>query len=264
MTSVDVPGHEIVGIVAANPGPLTLGGTNSWIIGREPAWLIDPGPDLESHVRALTGELKRRGGLGGVAITHDHGDHAGAIAAIRERFPAAPMAAARGAVDRVLRDGDRFGPLQALATPGHSPDHLSYLAGSVAFTGDAVLGEGSVFIAPDAGSLSGYLEGLGRLRARNPSLLLPGHGPVVHDPRGKLDQYIEHRLERERRLLEALDAGARAVAALLDAAWSDVPAGLRPAAAVTLAAHLDKLEAEGRLPVGVERPQLDGAFSVEH
>ncbi|MHB1568845.1 MAG: MBL fold metallo-hydrolase, partial [Solirubrobacteraceae bacterium] len=241
MTLVEVSGHEIVGIVADNPSPLTLGGTNSWIVGRQPAWLVDAGPDLDSHVRAVIAELEARGGLGGIALTHDHGDHAGAVAAIRERFPAAPLAAARGAVDRLLADGERFGPLEALATPGHAPDHLAFLAGSAAFTGDAVLGEGSVFIAPDPGALAGYLQALGRLRGRRPSLLLPGHGPVVQDADRKLEQYIEHRLERERRLLQALAAGARTITALLDAAWSDVPATLRPAAAVTLAAHLDKL-----------------------
>lgn len=264
MTLVDVPGHEIVGVVADNPGPLTLAGTNSWIVGREPAWLVDPGPDLAAHVRVLIAELERRGGLGGIALTHDHGDHAGAVAAIRARFETAPLAAARGAVDRTLADGDRFGPLQALATPGHAPDHLAYLAGTAALTGDAVLGEGSVFIAPDPGALSGYLAALERLRDRRPSVLLPGHGPIVDDPEAKLEQYISHRLERERRLLAALDGGARSIDELLDAAWADVPAPLRGAAAVTLAAHLDKLEADGRLPDGVQRPRLGPWLAAEH
>lgn len=244
----------IVGVRADNPGPFTLTGTNTWVVGADPAWLVDPGPALDEHVAAVAAEIQRRGGLGGIALTHDHADHAGAVDAVRARFPAAPLAAARGDVDQRLADGDRFGPLEALATPGHAPDHLTYIAGRAGLTGDAVLGQGSVFIAPDPGALAAYLEGLARLRRRALAVLLPGHGPVVEDPAGKIDEYVSHRLERERRLRAALAAGARTVAELLDAAWGEVPEALRPAAAVTLAAHLDKLEADGVLPAGVERP----------
>jgi glyoxylase-like metal-dependent hydrolase (beta-lactamase superfamily II) len=254
MALVEVPGHDVIGVRADNPGPFTLTGTNSWVVARNPAWLIDPGAALDAHVDELSAEIAGRGGLGGLALTHDHGDHSGAVAAVRTRFPQAPLAAARGAVDVVLADGEHFGPLQALATPGHAPDHLAFLAGPVALTGDAVLGEGSVFIAPDPGALAGYLEGLERLRRRAPEVLCPGHGPVVTDPDGKLREYISHRLDRERRLVAALDSGARSVPEMLDAAWGDVPELLRPAATVTLAAHLDKLADEGRLPDGVQRP----------
>ncbi|HLI60304.1 MAG TPA: MBL fold metallo-hydrolase [Solirubrobacteraceae bacterium] len=251
MERIELPEHDAVGLRADNPGPLTLSGTNSWIVGTGPAWLVDPGPALPAHVRALSEELERRGGLGGIALTHDHADHREAVAPLRERYPEAPVAAARGEVEVRLRDGERFGPLEALALPGHAPDHLVYLARRIVFSGDAVLGEGSVFVADD---LAGYLEGLRRLRERRLVLLCPGHGPVIEDPRGKLEEYIAHRLEREHRLVEALADGARTVDEMLDAAWSEVEPGLRPAAAVTLAAHLDKLAAEGRLPDGVERP----------
>ena len=122
-----------------------------------------------------------------------------------------------------LGDGDRFGPLLAIATPGHAPDHLAYIVGDAALTGDAVLGEGSVFIAPDPGALRGYLEALARLRRLAPSVICPGHGPAVLDPDAKLAAYIAHRLERERLLLAALAAGGRTVEELLDAAWPDVP-----------------------------------------
>jgi glyoxylase-like metal-dependent hydrolase (beta-lactamase superfamily II) len=254
MTRLDVPGGRIIGVRADNPGPFTLTGTNSWIVGSDPAWLVDPGPALEDHIAAVAQEISARGGLGGIALTHDHPDHAEAIPALRQRFPSAPLAAARGDVDQRLADGDHFGPLGVIATPGHAPDHLAFIAGTAALTGDAVLGEGSVFIAPDPGALAAYLAGLERLRRRAPSLLLPGHGPVVEDPAAKIAEYIAHRLERERRLLAALDAGARSVREMLDAAWDDVPEMLRPAATVTLAAHLDKLADEGRLPKGVERP----------
>jgi glyoxylase-like metal-dependent hydrolase (beta-lactamase superfamily II) len=254
MARIAIPGEDILGITAANPGPFTLGGTNSWIVGRGPAWLVDPGPALDEHLAALFDEIVRRGGLGGIALTHDHLDHSEAVAAVRGRFPEARLAAARGEVDQTLVDAGAFGPLTAVATPGHAPDHLAYLVGGAALTGDAVLGEGSVFIAPDPGALSGYLNGLRKLRRHELTVLGPGHGPLVSDPAAKLDQYVEHRLEREQRLLAALDAGRRSVDELLDDAWPDAPAILRPAAAVTLAAHLDKLEEEGRLPEGVERP----------
>jgi glyoxylase-like metal-dependent hydrolase (beta-lactamase superfamily II) len=256
VTRIEVPGHDLVGIRGANPGPFTLGGTNSWIVGRDPAWLVDPGPRLDEHVAALVAELERRGGLGGVALTHDHHDHSESVPAIRARYPDAPLGAARGEMDVKLMDGATFGPLEAVATPGHAPDHLAYVTGDAALTGDAVLGDGSVFIAPDPGALAAYLDALSRLRTRPLTVLCPGHGPLVLDPEAKLDEYISHRLDRERRLIRAVAHGRRSVAELLDEVWDDVPAGLRPAAAVTLAAHLDKLSDEGRLPDGVERPAL--------
>jgi glyoxylase-like metal-dependent hydrolase (beta-lactamase superfamily II) len=248
-------GIDAVGIRADNPGPFSLTGTNSWIAGRDPAWLIDPGPLLAAHTERLAREIASRGGLRGIALTHDHPDHDEAVPAMLERFPGALVIAARGQGRRAVGDGDSVGPLEVLATPGHSPDHLAYLFGAVAFTGDAVLGEGSVFVAPDPGSLAAYLAALERLRERRPLALAPGHGPVVLDADAKLSEYRQHRLERERRLVAALEHGARTVDAMLDVAWSDVPASLRPAAAITLAAHLDKLADEGRLPAGVERPQ---------
>jgi glyoxylase-like metal-dependent hydrolase (beta-lactamase superfamily II) len=124
----------------------------------------------------------------------------------------------------------------------------------VCFTGDTVLGSGSVFIAPGEGSLSAYLGSLRRLRALPLEVLCPGHGPYVWDPAAKLDEYIAHRLEREQRLVEALDAGLRTQDELLDSAWSDAPAELRYFASLSLASHLEKLAEEGRLPEGVERP----------
>jgi glyoxylase-like metal-dependent hydrolase (beta-lactamase superfamily II) len=233
------------GLVRAdNPGPFTLSGTNTWLIGREPCWIVDPGPALDEHVAAVAEEAERRGGAAGIVLTHGHADHAGAVEAVAA-LAEAPLHA--------VRAGERAGPLLAVPTPGHTPDHLAFVAGDVALTGDAVLGEGSVFVV---GQLAEYLDALRTLRARPLKALLPGHGPVVHDPAAKLDEYVAHRLDRERRLLAALDAGARTVDEMLDAAWDDAPARLRRAAAATLGAHLEKLAAEGRLPAGVERPRL--------
>jgi glyoxylase-like metal-dependent hydrolase (beta-lactamase superfamily II) len=254
VTRVELVGEDVVGIRADNPGPFTLTGTNTWIVGREPAWLVDPGPSADRHLEAVVAELLRRGGIGGIALTHDHLDHAEAVPALRSRFPEAPVGAARGNVDVRLGHGAAFGPFYVIETPGHAPDHLAFVVAGVGFTGDAVLGEGSVFIAPDPGALAGYLAGLERLRGRGLKVLAPGHGPPVYDVEGKLEEYIAHRLDRERRLITALAAGLRGTDELLGAVWDDAPPALRPAAAVTLAAHLDKLADEGRLPHGVERP----------
>jgi glyoxylase-like metal-dependent hydrolase (beta-lactamase superfamily II) len=194
---------------------------------------VDPGPSIPSHLEALRRALN--GSIEGVVLTHSHADHA--------------EAAGEFGVPVVLPvDGESVGPFSAIATPGHSPDSVCLLFGRVCFTGDTVLGEGSVFIAPGEGSLSAYLDSLRRLRSLDLEVLCPGHGPQVWDPAAKLDEYIAHRLDRERRLLEALDTGLRTEDELLDAAWPEVPAPLRPAAALTLAAHMDKLRSEGRLP----------------
>ena len=259
MTRFDLDGADAVGIRANNPSPFTLSGTNSWVVSSNPAWLVDPGPDLPDHVEELVAEIAGRGGLGGIALTHDHPDHSQAVRRVRRLFGDAPVAAGRGDPDVLLSDGTRFGPLRALSTPGHAPDHFAFVSGDLGFTGDAVLGQGSVFIAPDPGALAGYLDGLARLRQLSLRLLCPGHGPVVRDPAAKLDEYLAHRLDRERRLVAGIDAGARSVDELLDAAWDDAPPQLRPAATVTLAAHLDKLADEDRLPPGVQRP---GPFTL--
>jgi glyoxylase-like metal-dependent hydrolase (beta-lactamase superfamily II) len=249
--------HDVALVRAANPGALTLSGTNTWVVGRDPCWVVDPGPLLEEHVAAVLAAGAERGRIAGVLLTHDHGDHSDAADEIARRAGDVPVHAARHAGAIPIADGSMVGPLQAIAVPGHAPDHLCFAFGTACCTGDAVLGEGSVFIAPDPGALHGYLGALERLRARGFALLLPGHGPPITDPDARLSGYVAHRLERERRLVAALDAGARSVDALLDAAWDDVPAGLRLAASVTLVAHLDKLQEEGRLPDGVERPEWD-------
>jgi glyoxylase-like metal-dependent hydrolase (beta-lactamase superfamily II) len=232
---------------ARNPGPFTLTGTNSWIIGREPAHLIDPGPSDAAHVAAQVAAIEERGGLAGILLTHDHRDHSAGVSPLRERFDV-PLAASGGEAEITLRDGDRFGPLTALATPGHAGDHLAFLAGGVCFSGDLVLGEGSVVLGSDPHALADYLASLRRLRALDLELIAPGHGPLVEDPAARLDEYLAHRLERERALLAALDEGLRERDELLDRVWPAVPAALRGAAAQTLAAHLEKLAGEGRLP----------------
>jgi glyoxylase-like metal-dependent hydrolase (beta-lactamase superfamily II) len=245
---------DVLRVRADNRSPLTLSGTNTYLVGREPTYVIDPGPALERHVERVSAAVSERGGLGGVILTHDHADHAGAASDLVARHPA-PLAAGRGPADVALADGTRVGPLEAIATPGHAPDHFVLIGAGACFSGDAVLGEGSVFISAYPGAMSGYLRALARLRERSDfTILCPGHGPLVRDPQAKLAEYIRHRLERERRLLEALAEGTRSVPELLDKAWSEVPPELRSAAALTLAAHLDKLDQEDALPPDVERP----------
>src|SRR3954465_5056066 len=245
---------DVALIRADNPSPLTLSGTNTWLVGRDPCWVVDPGPDLSAHVDAVLAEGAARGGIAGIAVTHHHGDHTGAVPALAAG--AGPGVAVRAAaLDGAERagDGDRLGPLEAIALPGHAPDHLCFgLGAAVCFPGDAVLGEGSVFVAPDPGALAGYLRGLQRLRRRGFRTLAPRARPVVGAADARLAGYVAHRLERERRLVAALDAGARSIDELVDAAWDDVPEALRLPATVTLFAHLDKLAEEGRLPDGVE------------
>lgn len=221
---------DVIRVRAPNPSALTLDGTNSYVVGR---WIVDPGPSIPSHVAALRDAAND--GIEGIALTHSHTDHSEAA----ELF---------GVPVVLPRDGELAGPFTAVGTPGHSADSVCLLFGRVCFTGDTVLGEGSVFIAPGEGSLSAYLDSLRRLRSLDLDVLCPGHGPYVWDPAAKLDEYLEHRLERERRLLAALDSGLRTDDELLDAAWSEVPAELRPAARLTLEAHMEKLRGEARLP----------------
>ena len=236
---------DIALVRAGNPGPLTLSGTNTWVVGRDPAWVVDPGPALASHVEAVVAVVELRGGAGGIAVTHDHTDHVEALPVLRERLGGVPVAAARGDdVDVRLGDGDRFGPFEVQALPGHADDHLVFVTGRVACVGDAVLGEGSVFVQS---RLREYLAGLERLRDRALALLCPGHGDPVFDPGGRLGELLAHREAREAALVAALERGLRSEDDLLDAAWGDAPPALRPVAALSLAAHLEKLRDERRL-----------------
>jgi glyoxylase-like metal-dependent hydrolase (beta-lactamase superfamily II) len=224
----------VIRVRAPNPSPLTLDGTNTYVVG---PWVVDPGPADRRHLEAV----RRAAGQGieGIVLTHGHADHAEGAAGL-------------GVPVTLPGEGDEVGPFRAIATPGHSPDSVCLRSGGLCFTGDTVLGRGSVFIAPGEGSLSAYLDSLRRLRALELEVLCPGHGPYVWDPAAKLDEYLAHRLERERQLVEALDAGLRGRDELLDSVWSDAPPELRAFAALSLASHLEKLAEEGRLPGDVE------------
>ncbi|MGE0066543.1 MAG: MBL fold metallo-hydrolase [Solirubrobacterales bacterium] len=231
------PGHpEVLRVLAPNPGPMTLEGTNTYLYGADPCVVIDPGSEDPAHLDAIRAAAGERGGIGLVLLTHSHGDHtAGA-----EQLGA----------DVVLPGGGQeHGGLRALATPGHAADHVAYLAPTgVCFSGDLVLGLGSTIVPPGGGAMAAFMDSLALLQAQEIELIAPGHGPWITDPEAKLAEYVEHRLLRERLLLAALDAGERSRAELLVSVWDDVPAELLPMAAMAMEAHLEKLEEEERLP----------------
>jgi glyoxylase-like metal-dependent hydrolase (beta-lactamase superfamily II) len=215
---------------------MTLEGTNTYVYGADPCFVIDPGPDDAGHVEAIVAAGEERGGIGAFLATHSHDDHIGAAAVLDSEV-------------LVPEGGATFGGLRALATPGHAADHVTFLgADGVAFCGDLVLGLGSTIVPPGGNSLAAFLDSLALLAAEDLTLMCPGHGPWITDPRAKLAEYVEHRLMRERRLLDALESGERSRAALLAIVWDDVPPELLPMAAMAMEAHLEKLEAEARLP----------------
>lgn len=241
--NVQEPLSGIQLVVAPNPSPMTLQGTNTWVVG---GWVVDPGPADAGHLERVAAAADP---LQGVVLTHSHQDHA--------------EGADQLGVDPVLPvDGDRVGPFVVFGTPGHSADSVCLLHERVLFTGDTVLGEGSVFVSPGEGSLAAYLDSLEKLLELDLDAICPGHGPVVRDPVAKLREYRDHRLEREAKVIAALEAGARTQDELIDRAWDDVDFAAAPllrfAAAATLAAHLEKLASGGRLPDDIEPAAIAG------
>jgi glyoxylase-like metal-dependent hydrolase (beta-lactamase superfamily II) len=215
---------------------MTPEGTNTYLFGSGPCVVIDPGSDDPGHLEAIRAAAAERGGIGLVLLTHSHGDHtAGA-----EELGAEVVLPQGGEVHRGLR---------VLATPGHAEDHVCFLSESgVCCSGDLVLGLGSTIVPPGGNSLAAFMDSLALLQAEEIELIAPGHGPWITEPEAKLAEYVEHRQMRERRLLEALEAGERSRASLLATVWDDIPMELLPMAAMAMEAHLEKLEGEGRLP----------------
>src|SRR4051794_21834098 len=190
------PGHpEILRIVAPNPGPMTLEGTNTYVYGADPCVVIDPGTEDAGHLDRVRAAGAERGGIGTVLITHSHIDHISGADQL-------------GAPVVLAEDGEEHGGLRALATPGHAADHVVYLsADGVCFCGDLVLGLGSTIVPPGGNSLAAFMDSLALLQAEGLALMCPGHGPWITDPEAKLAEYVNHRLERERRLVATLDEG---------------------------------------------------------
>lgn len=258
-------GNGVIAVIAENPGPLTLDGTRTYVVGDSRPIVLDPGPLDAAHLHRVETALGGRSPVA-VCLTHAHADHAEAAAAAAERW-GAPVRASAATLDRLGLDGgtladgqavedaeDAGGPLLALATPGHSGDHLCFFreTGRDLFTGDLVLGEGSSMVAHPDGSVSAYLASLERLASLEPARLLPGHGPPVEDAVARLEGYAEHRLTRTEQVRQALADGVRSLPDLRAAVYGDLPAGVRRAADLSLLAHLEHLR-----ELGMEVPPLD-------
>ncbi|HEX8075436.1 MAG TPA: MBL fold metallo-hydrolase [Thermoleophilaceae bacterium] len=243
MPTRDRAPEGVLRLRAPNPSALTLDGTNTYLVE---GWVVDPGPDVPEHVDAILSAAEPAG-VAGIVLTHSHSDHDEA---------AGTLAARAGGVEVVRpSEGDRVGPFEALFTPGHSPDHVCLLRDRACFTGDTVLGKGSVFVGSDGGSLADYLDSLHRLRELDIEVICPGHGPFVWNPHERIDLYVQHRLQRELFVLGAIESGATTRDEILERAWADTDLGadpmLRWAAKQALNAHLEKLRDDGRLPPDV-------------
>jgi glyoxylase-like metal-dependent hydrolase (beta-lactamase superfamily II) len=262
---------RIVRVLAPNPGPFTLDGTNTWIVGENPAIVIDPGPDDAGHLLAI---LDAAGPIAAIVVTHDHPDHQPGAGRLSDASGVAYRAHRPGPGGERLRDGEEItagqATLRAVATPGHSADHVAFhlAAEGALFTGDAVLGRGTSVISPPEGDLAAYLRSLRDMLALHPRTLYPGHGPAVFDAAGKLREYLDHRATREAQVLEALGDGARSPEEIVPGIYAaEVSEEMFPVAARSVLAHLIKLEREGRVnrirPASANRFELAGDRTCE-
>lgn len=236
-------------VLAPNPSPLTLDGTRTYVVGRQRTAVIDPGPDLDSHIdavaRAVGNALQVH-----VLLTHDHPDHAAGASALADRFGAVVRAAGEG----TLAAGDRIdtdaGELIALASPGHTRDHIAFHwpAASAIFCGDLLLGgQDTALVASPEGDLAEYLESLERLRRLEPRTVYPAHGPPFQDPAATFADYVRHREARLGQVVGALESGATETTDVVDAVYGqDLDPALRPAAKAAVLAYLEYLSAQGR------------------
>jgi glyoxylase-like metal-dependent hydrolase (beta-lactamase superfamily II) len=250
-------------VLAPNPSPMTLDGTNTYVVG-DPgsgqAALVDPGPDDDAHLAVVEAALAARGArCVAVLVTHHHGDHAEAAQPWGARF-GAPVAAATSAVagptGRVLEPGERLSlagtTIGVVPTPGHTPDHLAFrLESGAVLVGDHVLGRGTSVVTHPEGDVAAYLESLRRVHDLGPAALYCGHGPeLTEDPGAVLDFYLSHRAFREQQLLGVLAEGPATVDELVATVYAAYPREVWPAAAQSTRATLDKLRAEGRVEPG--------------
>lgn len=239
-------------VLAPNPGPLTGAGTNSWVVTSQgDSVIIDPGPVIESHLDAIraavTGTRVRA-----VLVTHAHPDHAPAANGLAADLGVPAIGSAPGPEfnpDLSIADGETvaFGDADAecVATPGHTPDSVCYRIGDALFTGDHIMGGSTVVVE----EMSDYLESLRKLHSTGLEVLYPGHGPMIDAPDSTIAEYLSHRMERERQIIDALRRGARSLGAIVTDVYRDVDGALHPAAAMSVAAHLEKLSHDGRVEV---------------
>jgi glyoxylase-like metal-dependent hydrolase (beta-lactamase superfamily II) len=241
---------KVFRVLAPNPGPFTLEGTNTWIVGRDPAAVIDPGPEERDHIRAVA---RAAGPLAAILVTHAHPDHAPGAVQLSEETGAPVMALrpqkGQGGLreDQVVDVGGAR--LRCVRTPGHSADHVAFFeedAGAL-FTGDAVLGRGTTVINPPEGDLAAYLRSLDRMRDLAPRTIFPGHGPTVFDGPAKLEEYAAHRAMREGQVIDAIKNGHRRIAEMVPVIYAEFPPELHGLAERQVLAQLVKLEREGRV-----------------
>jgi glyoxylase-like metal-dependent hydrolase (beta-lactamase superfamily II) len=264
---VERVGPGVRRVLAPNPSPFTYTGTQTYIVGDGEVAVIDPGPDSSEHVEALLAAVSGER-VAAILCTHTHRDHSPASRALAAATGApiigcAPLALDDDgprsdeafdrdyAPDRVLADGEAVeGPgwrLEALATPGHTSNHLCLaLAGTgVLFTGDHVMGWSTTVVSPPDGDMAAYKESLGLLLARDDRIYYPAHGPAVEDPHAHVRRLIEHRHMREAQILEQLRGGIGAIPEMVAAMYTDTDPRLYPAAGRSVLAHLQDLEARG-------------------
>lgn len=226
------------------------GRTNAYLVVGAESVLVDPGAQADALDAAIEETPPDH-----VVATHTHPDHVNGLVHYASetnaevwalRSEETRFAQATGVYPgRTFGDGESIGPLEAVATPGHAPDHVAFEADGRILCGDLAVAEGSVFVGGADGDMAAYLASLRRLRDRNPELLYPAHGPVIDAPIETIDRLLEHRLERERRVLEAIERGASHPTAILEAAYDKDLTGVRDLARKTVVAHVEKLEAEG-------------------
>ncbi len=253
---------DLVGrVLGLNPGMMTGPGTNTYLVGRRDPILLDTGAGVPDYVPLLERYLGERGWRrpSRVVLTHRHLDHLGGVAQLRERFPGLRMSKRlhrdAGLPDGIedLRDGEKVEgdgvTLLPVYTPGHASDHLCYylVEERALFTGDVVLAGSTTVIPAGDGDLLDYMSSLERLLGLDVRRIYPAHGPVIEDGPGRIREYIEHRLMRERQILEALGDGLVTIPTMVERIYADVPQNLHRVAAQSVESHLKKLAREGRV-----------------
>lgn len=241
---------RILRVLAPNPSAFTLEGTNTWIVGRGPSIVIDPGPDDPSHLLSVLDEAAP---IAAIVLTHHHPDHAPGAARLAQAAATPILAFRPEGGEQSLADGSilRGGgvELRVLHTPGHTEDHVCLFVDETGalFTGDTVLGRGTSIVDPPEGDMTAYVRSLERLHELRPRTVYPGHGPAIFDGHAKIEEYLEHRAMREAQVLAALAEREATPEAIVPGIYGDeIPAELFPAAARSVLAHLMKLEKEGK------------------